>query len=55
MYDGPGDNEAQLRQYLSVLGQHRAMLEQQRRDIEDTLAEITAQEQQCQALLASKA
>ncbi|MCJ9710954.1 MerR family DNA-binding transcriptional regulator [Bordetella hinzii] len=55
MYDGPGDNEAQLRQYLSVLGRHRAMLEQQRRDIEDTLAEITAQEQQCQALLASKA
>ncbi len=55
MYDGPGDNEAQLRQYLSVLGQHRAMLEQQRRDIEDTLAEITVQEQQCQALLASKA
>ncbi|ANY14474.1 MerR family transcriptional regulator [Bordetella pseudohinzii] len=55
MYDGPGDSEAQLRQYLSVLGQHRATLEQQRRDIEDTLAEISAQERQCQALLASKA
>lgn len=55
MYDGPGDNEPQLRQYQAVLAQHRAMLEQQQRDIEDTLAEITAQEQQCQALLASKA
>ncbi|AZY50686.1 MerR family transcriptional regulator [Bordetella avium] len=54
MYDGPSDNEAQLRQYLAVLNQHRAMLEQQRRDIDDTLAEIATQEQQCQVLLASK-
>ncbi|OZI77079.1 MerR family transcriptional regulator [Bordetella genomosp. 12] len=55
MYDGPSDNAAQLRQYLSVLAQHRATLEQQRRDIEDTLAEIAVQEQQCLTLLASKA
>ncbi|CAJ50978.1 MerR family transcriptional regulator [Bordetella avium] len=54
MYDGPSDNEAQLRQYLAVLNQHRVMLEQQRRDIDDTLAEIATQEQQCQVLLASK-
>ncbi|AHV94308.1 MerR family transcriptional regulator [Bordetella holmesii] len=54
MYDGPSDNAAQLRQYLSVLAQHRATLEQQQRDIEDTLAEISAQEQQCHSLLASK-
>lgn len=54
MYDGPGDTEVQLRQYLTVLEQHRATLEQQRRDIEDTLQEIAQQEQQCRALLAQK-
>lgn len=51
MYDGPGDGASQLRQYLSVLAQHRTALEQQRRDIDDTLAEIAQQEQQCRALL----
>lgn len=54
MYDGPGDNVPQLEQYLAVLNQHRATLEQQRRDIDDTLAEIAIQAEQCQALLASK-
>ncbi len=54
MYDGPGDNVPQLRQYLAVLSQHRATLEQQRRDIDETLAEIAVQERQCQDLLASK-
>lgn len=54
MYDGPGDTEVQLRQYLSVLEQHRAMLEQQRRDIDDTLHEIAEQERQCRVLLAQK-
>jgi DNA-binding transcriptional MerR regulator len=54
MYDGPGDTEVQLRQYLSVLEQHRATLEQQRRDIEDTLQEIAQQERQCRGLLAQK-
>jgi DNA-binding transcriptional MerR regulator len=54
MYDGPGDTEVQLRQYLSVLEQHRDTLEQQRRDIEDTLQEIAQQERECRALLAQK-
>lgn len=54
MYDSPSDNALQLQQYLDVLAKHRASLEQQRRDIEDTLAEITEQEHQCQALLAQK-
>lgn len=54
MYDGPGDTTPQLRQYLSILAQHRATLEQQQRDIEDTLAEIAQQEMQCQRLLAQK-
>lgn len=52
MYDSPADNALQLRQYLDVLATHRAALEQQRRDIEDTLSEITEQEQHCQSLLA---
>ncbi|MEN5401555.1 MerR family DNA-binding transcriptional regulator [Achromobacter xylosoxidans] len=54
MYDGPGDTEVQLRQYLAVLAQHRATLEQQRRDIEDTLQEIAMQERQCHELLAQQ-
>lgn len=54
MYDGPGDTEVQLRQYLAVLAQHRATLEQQRRDIEDTLQEIAVQERQCHELLAQQ-
>ena len=54
MYDGPGDTEVQLRQYLAVLAQHRATLEQQRRDIEDTLQEIAQQERQCHDLLAQQ-
>ncbi|CAB3662474.1 MAG: MerR family transcriptional regulator [Achromobacter pulmonis] len=54
MYDGPGDTEVQLRQYLAVLAQHRATLEQQRRDIEDTLQEIAVQERQCRELLAAQ-
>lgn len=54
MYDSPVDTGAQLREYLNVLGRHRAMLEQQRQDIDDTLHEISAQEQQCRDLLARK-
>lgn len=54
MYDGPGSTVAQLRQYLDVLGQHRHTLEQQRRDLEETLAEIIAQQTQCEELLAQR-
>lgn len=54
MYDSPVDTGAQLREYLNVLARHRAMLERQRQDIDDTLQEISAQEAQCRALLAQK-
>lgn len=54
MYDGPGDSTAQLRHYLGVLDKHRNMLEQQRRDIEDTLKEIRKQQKDCEALLAER-
>jgi DNA-binding transcriptional MerR regulator len=54
MYDGPGDTVPQLRQYLAVLAQHRATLEQQRRDIDDSLAEIAQQEAECRRLLEAR-
>jgi len=54
MYDAPGDTELQLREYLNVLARHRAALEQQRLDIEETLQEITEQERLCKALLLVK-
>jgi len=52
MYDGPGTTQTQLREYLAVLQRHRAQLEQQRRDIDETLAEIAEQEKTCRELLA---
>lgn len=54
MYDGPGDTTAQLRHYMSVLQMHRSMLEQQRKDIDDTLKEIQRQETHCETLLAQR-
>ena len=54
MYDVPGDNAAQLREYLNVLTRHRTVLEQQRLDIEETLQEITEQERLCKELLLVK-
>ncbi len=53
MYDSPHDTRRQLQQYVSVLEQHRLMLERKREDIELTLGEINEQEAQCRALLAA--
>jgi len=55
MYDGPGDTTPQLREYLGVLQRHREQLEGQRRDIDDTLAEIATQEKACRDLLDAQA
>ena len=52
LYDASTDGAPQLRAFLDVLGQHRRQLEQQRDDIELTLAEIGQHEARCQALLA---
>lgn len=54
MYDSPCDTRRQLQQYLTILEQHRHMLERKREDIELTLSEITEQETQCRALLAAE-
>ena len=51
MYESPKDSEAQLTEFLQVLTQHRARLEQQREDLETTLTEIAVHETQCLQLL----
>ncbi|MCU0940902.1 MAG: MerR family DNA-binding transcriptional regulator [Burkholderiaceae bacterium] len=51
MYESPKDAAAQARRFLKVLQQHRAALEQQREDIEITLAEIGQHEAECRRLL----
>lgn len=53
MYESPKDTAAQLKRFLTVLAQHREVLERQREDLEVTLAEIAAHEEECQRLLAS--
>jgi DNA-binding transcriptional MerR regulator len=53
MYESPKDSAAQLNRFLLVLAQHREMLEQQREDLEVTLAEIEAHEAQCRRMLES--
>jgi DNA-binding transcriptional MerR regulator len=51
MYESPKDAAAQARRFLAVLTQHRATLEQQREDIEVTLAEIERHETECRKIL----
>ena len=51
MYDSPEDSAAQLKRFLAVLARHRESLEQQREDIEVTLAEIAAHEEKCHRML----
>jgi DNA-binding transcriptional MerR regulator len=55
MYDSPSDTAPQLQAFLRVLGDHRRALEQQREDIEITLAEIAQHEARCRSLLAGRA
>ena len=53
MYDSPSDTAPQLQAFLGVLAAHRRQLEQQREDLEVTLAEIAQHEARCRALLAT--
>lgn len=48
MYDAARDEKAQLERFLEVLKVRRAILEQQREDIEGALSEIRDFEKQCQ-------
>jgi len=52
MYDSESDTAPQLQAFQVALAAHRQNLEQQREDIEITLAEITQHEQRCRSLLA---
>ena len=54
MYDSPSDTAQQLSAFMAVLAEHRGLLEQQREDIEITLAEIAQHEERCRALLAAQ-
>ncbi len=54
MYDSPSDTTPQLTAFLEVLAEHRRLLEQQREDIEITLAEIAQHEERCRSLLAAQ-
>ena len=53
MYESPKDTAAQMHRFLAVLAQHRETLEQQREDIEMSLSEIAAHEDECKRLLAA--
>ena len=55
MYDSPKDEAAQLKKFLEVLANHRALLTQQREDIEAQLRELSAFEAQCRKRLGGKA
>ena len=55
MYDSPSDTRQQLTAFMAVLAEHRRLLEQQREDIEITLAEIEQHENRCRHLLAATA
>jgi len=52
MYESPSDTAAQLERFLAVLARHRATLERQLHDLQETLAEIGAHETRAGGLLA---
>lgn len=54
MYESPKDTAPQLQRFLAVLAQHRETLERQREDIDVTLAEISAHEEECRRLLSDE-
>jgi DNA-binding transcriptional MerR regulator len=51
MYESPADTAPQLQAFLGILAEHRRLLEQQREDLEVTLAEIAQHEVRCRQLL----
>jgi DNA-binding transcriptional MerR regulator len=55
MYESPSDTTQQLQAFMEVLQEHRRQLEQQRDDLEVTLAEITQHEERCRRMLAEQA
>lgn len=55
LYDrSDASSTKQLHHYADVLAAHRAKLEQQRRDLDETLQEIQRQQAKCEALLRAR-
>jgi DNA-binding transcriptional MerR regulator len=54
MYETPKDTTAQIQRFLDALAHQRATLEQQRADIDMSLAEIAVHEAECRRLLAQQ-
>lgn len=55
LYDrSHASSTAQLRHYAQVLDAHRLKLEQQRRDLDETLEELRNQQAECAALLSDR-
>ncbi len=55
LYDhSSASSTTQLQHYYEVLSKHRLKLEQQRRDLDQTLQEICQQQAECQAMLNSR-
>ena len=54
MYETRRDTGPQLRRFLAVLARHRAQLEQRLGDLQTTLAEVTAQEEEARRLLGTR-
>jgi len=52
LYESPSDTAQQLSAFLRTLHEHRLLLEQQREDLEITLAEIAQHEERCRRMLA---
>jgi DNA-binding transcriptional MerR regulator len=55
LYESPSDTAQQLSAFLRTLSEHRTLLEQQREDLDITLAEIAQHEERCRRLLAGAA
>jgi DNA-binding transcriptional MerR regulator len=54
MYETPKDAVPQARKFLVMLQHHRQSLEQQREDIEVTLAEIARHEAECRRIVGAR-
>lgn len=54
MYDGPGSTQPQLLHYQKVLNYYQTKLQDQLQDLQQTLAEIEVQQQNCELLLNQK-
>jgi DNA-binding transcriptional MerR regulator len=52
LYDSPRGTHAQLQAFANTIAAHREVLERQREDLDTTLAELAAYEEQARALLA---